>query len=40
MSKRTIVAGLLGGVVLIAWTFVVDGVLGLRASKNARCMRC
>lgn len=29
--KRVIIAGLLGGVVLMAWTFVVNGILGFQA---------
>lgn len=36
MSRRTIIAGLLGAVTLIVWTFVVDGVLGLRASIDMK----
>jgi len=31
MRKKVISAGLLGGVVLIAWTFVVNGILGFQA---------
>jgi hypothetical protein len=31
MSTRVISAGLLGGVVLLVWTVVVDGLLGFRA---------
>jgi len=31
MAKRVIVAGLLGGVVMIVWTFVVNGILGFGA---------
>ncbi|NIN64410.1 MAG: hypothetical protein GTO63_06855 [Anaerolineae bacterium] len=36
MPKRVITAGLLGGVVLIVWTFVVDGVFRLNASINMK----
>jgi len=32
--RRVIVPGLLGAVVLIAWTFVVNGVLGFYASQD------
>jgi hypothetical protein len=32
MLKRTIIPGLLGSAVLIVWGFVVNGVLGFRAS--------
>ncbi len=31
MAKRVISAGLLGGVVLMVWTFVVNGLFGLQA---------
>jgi hypothetical protein len=31
MTKKVIVSGLLGGVILIAWAFVVNGVLGFRS---------
>jgi hypothetical protein len=31
MVKRVMVAGLLGGIVLIVWTLVINGVLGLQA---------
>lgn len=34
MSKRVIVAGLLGGLVLFGWTFVVNGVFGFRNSLD------
>ena len=34
--KRVIVAGLLGGVVLIVWTFVVNGILGFRSGIDMR----
>jgi hypothetical protein len=32
MVKRIVVAGLLGGLVLICWTFVVNGILGFRVA--------
>jgi hypothetical protein len=31
MAKKVIVAGLLGGVVLILWTFIINGMLGFQA---------
>ncbi len=34
MAKRVIIAGLLGGVVLIAWTFAVNGLLGFKSSMD------
>jgi hypothetical protein len=36
MSGRVIAAGLLGGVVLILWAFIVDGMLGMRASIDMK----
>jgi len=30
--KRILVAGLLGGIVLVAWVFLIDGVLGFKRS--------
>lgn len=36
MTKRVIDAGLLGGVVLIVWTFVVNGILGFQASIDMK----
>ena len=37
--KRVIVAGLLGGVVLVIWFVVVDGVLGFKREieMNSAC---
>ncbi len=32
MRKNVIIAGLLGGLVLIVWTFVVNGLLGFQAN--------
>jgi hypothetical protein len=34
MTKRIIVAGLLGGLVMIGWTFVVNGILGFRVALD------
>jgi hypothetical protein len=34
MVKRIIIAGLLGGLVLIGWTFVVNGILGFRVALD------
>ena len=31
MAKRVVVAGLLGAVALMAWTFVVNGSFGFKA---------
>jgi hypothetical protein len=36
MMKRVIGAGLLGGMVLIVWTFVVNGLFGLQASIDMK----
>jgi len=36
MPKNMIRAGLLGGVVLVAWTFVVNGLLGFQASIDMK----
>lgn len=36
MLKRVIVPGLLGGVVLIVWTFIVNGILGFRSSVDMK----
>jgi hypothetical protein len=36
MLKKVIVAGLLGGLVLFAWTFAVNGILGFRNSIDRR----
>ena len=36
MSKRVASAGILGGVVLIVWTFVVNGILGFQASIDMK----
>jgi hypothetical protein len=36
MLKKVIVAGILGGVVLMAWTFVVNGILGFKASMDMK----
>jgi len=36
MSKRFLVAGVWGGVVLIVWVFVVDGLLGVKRSIEMR----
>lgn len=36
MMKRVIVAGVLGGVVLMVWTFVVNGVLGFQAGIDMK----
>jgi hypothetical protein len=36
MLKKVIVAGLLGGVVLIVWTFVVNGLLRFEAGINMK----
>jgi hypothetical protein len=36
MLKKTIVAGLLGALVLMAWTFVVDGIFGFRSSIDMK----
>jgi hypothetical protein len=36
MVKRVITAGLLGGIVLSVWTFVVNGLLRFRASIDMR----
>ena len=32
MARKVIVAGLLGGLVMIGWTFVVNGILGFRVA--------
>lgn len=32
MVKRIVVAGLLGGLVMIGWTFVINGILGFRVA--------
>jgi hypothetical protein len=36
MQKKVIISGLLGGVVLFAWTFVVNGILGFRSSIDMK----
>jgi hypothetical protein len=36
--RRVLTAGLLGGIVLIAWTFVVNGILGFQASVDMKPM--
>ena len=36
MSKKVIVSGLLGGLVLIIWTFVVNGLFGFNLSVNMK----
>lgn len=36
MLRKAIVAGLLGGVVLLAWTFVLNGVFGFRKSIDMK----
>ena len=36
MLKRVIGPGLIGGVVLIVWTFVVNGVLGFQANIDMK----
>jgi len=36
MFKKVLIAGLLGGIVLIAWTFVVNGLFGLNARINMK----
>ena len=36
MIKKIIVSGLLGGLVLIIWTFVVNGILGFRTSLDMK----
>lgn len=36
MLKRTIGAGLLGGFVIVIWTFLVNGIFGFRASIDMR----
>jgi hypothetical protein len=36
MSHRVIVPGLLGGLVLVLWAFVVNGVLGFRSSLEMK----
>lgn len=38
MSKKVIVAGLLGGVVLMVWTVVVNGILGFQARVEMKEM--
>jgi len=35
-AKKVLVAGLLGGIVLVVWTFVVNGVLGFNRSINMK----
>jgi hypothetical protein len=39
MTKKVIIAGLLGAVVLIVWTFIVNGVLGLHSSLYMKEIR-
>jgi hypothetical protein len=34
MLRKVIVSGLLGGIVLFGWTFVVNGILGFRSSMD------
>ena len=34
MAKKVIVAGLLGGLVMIGWTFVVNGILGFKVAVD------
>jgi hypothetical protein len=34
MLRKVIVAGLLGGIVLFAWTFAVNGILGFRKQRR------
>jgi hypothetical protein len=36
MMKKVIVAGLLGALVLIVWTFVVNGILGFKAGIDMK----
>ena len=36
MLKKVIVSGLLGGIVLLVWTFVVNGIFGLRSSIDMK----
>jgi hypothetical protein len=36
MLKKVIVSGLLGGVILIAWAFVVNGILGFKSSVDMK----
>jgi len=36
LCYKVLVAGLLGGIVLVAWTFVVNGVLGFNRSINMK----
>ena len=36
MLKKVIVSGLLGGIVLFAWTFAVNGILGFRSSIDRK----
>jgi len=36
MSSRVIVSGLLGGLVLILWTFVINGVLGFKSRMDMK----
>ncbi len=36
MAKKVILAGLLGGVALLMWAFVVNGMLGLRAGIDMK----
>ena len=36
MVKKVIISGLLGGIVLIIWTFVVNGMLGFRNSIDMK----
>jgi hypothetical protein len=39
MLKRVIVAGLLGGVVLVVWTFAANGILGFRSNIDRKPIR-
>ena len=36
MFKKVIVPGLLGGIVLILWTFIVNGVFGFKSSMDMK----
>jgi hypothetical protein len=36
MSKRVVISGLAGALVLVVWTFVLNGVLGFHARLNMR----
>ena len=39
MLKKVIVSGLLGGVVLVVWTFTVNGILGFRSNVDMKPIR-